>query len=263
MKTFIYALKNPINNKIFYIGKSNKPKQRLSSHISRTKILKTPTSKFIISLLEQNTKPELMILEEISIIEWEEKEKFYIEKYTLENELTNLSKGGKGNTGFFHSKETKLLMSKNRKEKQNSFYGKKHTKETILKIKEKNILHNKKNKELGINNAFYGKKHSQETKNIMSKKAKERWEKGNMHLPPKLIGKNNPSAKETKLISPLGEEFITFCLRKFCLNYNLSEKTIRKNINLGKIKAIEDPKLKSKQRKKSLNCIGWEVKREK
>lgn len=56
--------------------------------------------------------------------------------------------------------------------KNNPFYGKTHTKESIEKIRQKNM-----NKYDGDKNPFYGKVHSEETKKIISEKNKQYIEK--------------------------------------------------------------------------------------
>lgn len=60
---------------------------------------------------------------------------------------------------------TKHLIESDFKGENNSFYGKKHTTETKLKMSE-----NKKLTQVGENNSFYGKKHTTETKNIIAEK---------------------------------------------------------------------------------------------
>ena len=50
--------------------------------------------------------------------------------------------------------------------KDNHFFGKKHTKNSLQKMKETNLLHPK----IGSNNSFYGKNHTEETKKILREK---------------------------------------------------------------------------------------------
>ena len=60
-------------------------------------------------------------------------------------------------------------------------------------------------------------------------------------------------------MSPTGERFIVYNLRKFCKENELSHEIIFRNINKGPIKKPTDKKTLSRQRSKSLNTIGWEV----
>jgi hypothetical protein len=97
--TFIYALIDPNTGNIRYIGKSNNPVKRLSDHISGCKNSLTHKNNWINSLLKENKKPSLKIIDEVPINEWQMWEIFYIEKYRKEGfELTNLSDGGSGPT---------------------------------------------------------------------------------------------------------------------------------------------------------------------
>jgi predicted GIY-YIG superfamily endonuclease len=103
--TFIYALCCPITEEVKYIGKSNNPKQRLSKHKS-VKDNNIDKKLWIDHLLKNNLSPKLKILEEVSIEEWKEKEKFYIKKYKdLGYNLYNICGGANGsefgNSGSF------------------------------------------------------------------------------------------------------------------------------------------------------------------
>ena len=98
MNTFIYGLFCPIENKIRYIGKSNNPKRRLKDHMYdfRTEYKK---GRWIRSLKHQNLKPELVILDEIPIENWEFWEQWWIEYIKFIGlQLLNYNKGGNGLT---------------------------------------------------------------------------------------------------------------------------------------------------------------------
>jgi len=130
--TFIYGLKDPITDEIRYIGKSNNPKSRYSRHISNSKNPKTKCYCWIKGLIDKNLKPVLVILEEVSISEWGQKEDYWISKF---NNLTNLIDGGKfcpmsipsiakkvaiKNTGRKMSESEKMFLSKRIKEQWDS-----------------------------------------------------------------------------------------------------------------------------------------------
>ena len=73
----------------------------------------------------------------------------------------------------------------------------------------------------GKNNPFYGKKHSIETiKRISEKK------KGNIPGNKGLFGKNNPQSKKYKIIFPNGEERIIIGLTQFFRENNLTYQTM-------------------------------------
>jgi group I intron endonuclease len=113
-KAFIYALIDPKNNEVRYIGKANNPKKRLTQHLLISKNKKTHRDNWLQSLLAADLKPILVILEECQD-NWAEREQYYIDKYP---NLTNHTKGGEGTNGFKHSEETIQKFSEQRKGKK-------------------------------------------------------------------------------------------------------------------------------------------------
>lgn len=109
-KYLIYALKDPRNNEIRYIGKSSigmdRPKQhnKPSELIKKThktnwiKSLKNEGLDYIIEVLENCESEEQVMQQEIYWI------KFHKE---LGTNLTNLTDGGEGNSGWVMPEETK------------------------------------------------------------------------------------------------------------------------------------------------------------
>lgn len=102
--TYIYCLKDPRNNCIRYIGKSDCPNERYANHISEAKNNRKSNYKinWIKSLLKLNLKPKLEIL---NIVEKQDWQIFEIELITKMREeiktlnlprLTNYSDGGDG-----------------------------------------------------------------------------------------------------------------------------------------------------------------------
>lgn len=89
-KIFIYALKEK-DGKIRYVGKSNDPKKRLSSHLrSKEKNYKT---NWIKHCKNNNIQIEMIILEECDYDNWKEREIFWITQF---KNLTNYDRGGQG-----------------------------------------------------------------------------------------------------------------------------------------------------------------------
>ena len=85
-KIFIYALKCPIFNAIRYIGQSTNPVERYSNHKNSGNLY---IKKWFVKLKELNLKPELIILEEVSGIDANDKEDYYIDKYQNEDYIFN------------------------------------------------------------------------------------------------------------------------------------------------------------------------------
>lgn len=122
----IYALIDPDNN-VRYIGKTKVSLQkRLSQHITDSKSIMNGSKRrninkrysWIISLLKDNKKPNIILLEECNENNWIEREVYYISKY---KNLTNMTKGGDGgstNKGRKFgpiSEETRRKISENTK----------------------------------------------------------------------------------------------------------------------------------------------------
>jgi hypothetical protein len=98
-KTYIYALLD--GTIIKYVGKSDDPHRRKHSHITESIKGNSNTHKcnWINKMISNNKEIGLRILETVSYSEWEEKEKFWIKHYGLEN-LVNVTIGGLGNIGI-------------------------------------------------------------------------------------------------------------------------------------------------------------------
>jgi len=109
--THIYILKDPINNEVRYVGKSDNPKERFVDHIRKSKYTKTYKNNWIQNLLKQEKKPILEIIDTVQVNEWSEKEKHWIKYYkNIGCDLTNLTEGGDG--GNFGNKINKLISQK-------------------------------------------------------------------------------------------------------------------------------------------------------
>jgi hypothetical protein len=117
MNTKIYVLFDPFDKTPKYIGKSDDPNKRLVKHINSSLNKKgrlTKKEAWIRSLLNKGIEPDLFILDEVPIDEWDFWEIHYISLYkTWGFDLKNGTPGG--DTGP-------------------SMLGKKHTQETIDKI---------------------------------------------------------------------------------------------------------------------------------
>lgn len=91
---YIYALCDPRDNRVRYIGKTNNLRRRYGQHlIEKTK---THRTRWIQSLIEIGLAPHLIVIEEIEPgQDWEERERLWIAHYRgIGNDLTNGSDGG-------------------------------------------------------------------------------------------------------------------------------------------------------------------------
>jgi hypothetical protein len=212
------------------------------------------------SIISSGNKPEFILLRS----NLSEKESFELERYfinligRIENggNLTNLSDGGEGQSGFRHSEKTKRKMS----EKRSGRKLKPLSDETKLKIsiskigkpsklkgmsfddrfgtEVSNEIKNKMSKsaseKTGEKNSMYGKKHKESSKEKMSKNRVKKFGEDNPNF-----GREYKEEEKTfdtwKLTNIDGEEFIINNLNKFCLENGLNPSCMR-DINYGRMK---------------------------
>jgi group I intron endonuclease len=172
--TFIYGLWDPRNGRLRYVGKSDNPKQRLIGHVSIAKKELNPCASWIRSLLKQDLRPLVTVLEEVPVSEWEATERHWIEKCRdLGIKLTNLLDGGEGGSvpGRKHSKETREKMSRAQKGRP-GVSPSQETREKIRKALKGRKLPPEHCK--NISEGQIGQTHSEETKKKISAKLRGR-----------------------------------------------------------------------------------------
>jgi hypothetical protein len=175
-----------------------------------------------------------------------------IGRYDLkQGPLTNLTDGGEGTVGWKPSGEIRSNMSKGQ-------LGRKHTSKTKKIMRENSLKNNQyqhlkkwrqnateeeigawKDKHRGERNGFYGRKWSDADKNIMRKR-----------MLGKYSGSKNHASKLYILKSPSNNTYILLgTFKRFCTVNKLSEYTLRRNVNMGKIKS----------RKSTCTVNGWSL----
>jgi len=125
-KIQIYCLKHPITLEVRYVGMTSRTlKRRLQGHIDNAKYTghNKHLCSWILSILKLNMKPIIESIDEVTLENWQEKERYYISLYPR---LINATLGGEGTFGFKHSIETieRVRLKK---------IGIKPSKETLLK----------------------------------------------------------------------------------------------------------------------------------
>jgi len=93
--TAIYALVDPRDCKIRYIGKSNKPKVRYRSYTCYTRTRTTPIIRWCNKLHDQGVKPKMRVI--CWVDDWEEAERKYIKLARETRDMLNIENGGESN----------------------------------------------------------------------------------------------------------------------------------------------------------------------
>jgi group I intron endonuclease len=134
---FIYVLIDPSSNQIRYVGKTTDIKRRLRRHINERFIHDSHKDRWVRKLLENNLRPEIEIVDEVSKTDWVFWEKFYISYFKFIGcNLTNGTKGGDeppSTKGRKHTLESRLKMSNTKRGKPIPWLnnGEKRTKKHI------------------------------------------------------------------------------------------------------------------------------------
>ena len=142
--TFIYTLLDPRTHAVRYVGKSDRPHKRWISHCNGYYELKSMKNSWIQSLATQGLRPELVVIEETTVDQWEDRERYWIAYYRQAGcDLTNGTEGGIG-AYKLHPDARRRISDSNRGKKRspeaitktaNAHRGRKRTPETIAKMR--------------------------------------------------------------------------------------------------------------------------------
>lgn len=157
--SYIYCLKDPIDGKIKYIGKSIDPYKRYSDHLKKHKYKSTTKNNWIKKLHSLNEKPILEILDAVPDNEWSFWEKYWIGLFkTWGFILYNLTGGGDGgNFGPISNKKiSEKLKGRKFSEKTLSIMKESAKKRKITENGRKKLSESRK----GHGNPMFGKKQS-------------------------------------------------------------------------------------------------------
>ena len=94
--SYIYLLRDPISEKVRYVGQSNNPILRLSTHLQESKNPYTHKHCWINGLINYQIVPYIEILACSRLEKINALEKYYISIYNKEGFLTNKTEGGSG-----------------------------------------------------------------------------------------------------------------------------------------------------------------------
>ncbi|KKN13494.1 hypothetical protein LCGC14_1005880 [marine sediment metagenome] len=123
-KYIVYALRDPINNEVRYIGKSCSGLERPRAHTEPHRLkLKSKKNSWIKNLLNRGLKPKITILaqcmSEKSIEYWERN---FISSFKRRGKLTNMTEGGTGGNTGGSWKKWKPVISTNIKSGEKKYY---------------------------------------------------------------------------------------------------------------------------------------------
>lgn len=158
MNIFVYILLDPRSGKCRYVGISNNPEKRYSSHILYEQ--KSPHKyRWVQSLLKIGLKPNLKILEICDENTWSARERWWIRYFKKkEQPLTNLTGGGEGLFGRKFSDEEKHRISQSVKKSWKN-YDPKKKEQRLKKMSQAAKKNLKKNR-----HPMLGRKHTEETR---------------------------------------------------------------------------------------------------
>jgi len=117
-QVYIYGLYEPGTMIIRYVGMTNNPLRRFREHLKPYLQRKSNSHLYnwINVLGKKNQKPEMRILQEVPVEEWEEAEKKTIKKEREQgSNLVNTSEGGEGNQGYKPTAKNRRNMSEGQK----------------------------------------------------------------------------------------------------------------------------------------------------
>jgi len=145
MKTFIYTLSDPDTNEIRYVGKTNTVRKRLYAHIIECKTDRTTHKiSWIKSLLSNNKKPNISILDEVENDEWEYWEQYWIlQLRSWGFNLTNIATGGICGNDYKRNDDTKIKMRKSKLGTKLSQEHKDNISNSIKMLANENPLYNR------------------------------------------------------------------------------------------------------------------------
>lgn len=119
----IYYIIHPVTNEVRYIGQTTKTtKYRLQTHINSSKLKdsnlsKTPLGKWILKLLNNGLKPEIILIEEVPLEKLNDTEIKYIKEGRQKYRLLNVADGGVIQGRKKGSKQSKEFCERQSKER--------------------------------------------------------------------------------------------------------------------------------------------------
>ena len=123
MEIYIYSISCPLTSEIKYIGKTINFKRRIYQHTCRSGRMKnSKLSNWIDKLYRMTSRrPKFNIIEVYLGDSWQDREMYWIEFYSKNNNLCNLTKGGEGGHGRPMGEDLKRKISEAHKGKKKNY----------------------------------------------------------------------------------------------------------------------------------------------
>lgn len=158
----IYTLHDPDTMAVRYVGFTSKTlEKRLARHVAASKNERNHRANWIRSLVSVGKRPAILLVEGVSLENWQERERFWILHFrSIGCSLVNSCEGGKGIIGPSNEVREKMSLAN---------LGRKHTEETCLKMSRAKIGKNftlEHRRKIGLANI--GKNHTEEARAKMS-----------------------------------------------------------------------------------------------
>jgi hypothetical protein len=137
--TFIYALLDPRDEAVRYVGKTKRALPvRLSAHLNDCRKARHRRARWLRELVAEGLKPRMILLEEVAASAWEEAERRWIAHFKDEGaDLTNSNNGGGGISGHTAESIAKMKEALKGRPPSRGMLGKKASPETIEKRRAK------------------------------------------------------------------------------------------------------------------------------
>lgn len=111
--TYIYALVDPRDHRVRYVGATTEPRRRFNAHICGDEVRQhTYKARWVRVVLRANLRPVMVVLETCEDAVWETREDHWIAHYRglYGRRLTNATNGGRGWRGMRHSEAARAKM---------------------------------------------------------------------------------------------------------------------------------------------------------
>jgi len=173
-KCFIYALVDPRTDAIRYVGKTTNPSWRFRQHL-RYDRTDSHKSRWLALLSKLGLTPKWVVLEEVKLSEWQEKERFWIANLKKDGcSLTNETPGGDGRQKGFKHKPASVRKIVEALKRRSPEIRRQAALKTSLKLKGRPLLEDHR-KKLSVSHIAFWQTLSDKQKRAYIKHLRRTW----------------------------------------------------------------------------------------